>query len=656
MPFHLADGKVVSPDEGLPTPSVGPIPPVFTPYPVTGNPGVSAYTRVQAAFTMPAANSTVDVSVMDSSWMGVDQPLFIETAGSFLVSGINGKTSITIENTGASENASSGTSISAGVKVSPSGRDGTGGGGGGGDTGVFVVTLNPNTPMVVPAGQATIVFQGTLLNSDTYTIVLEETEAFAPKLLDFSNCTIQEATILIEISGMSDTQNSVSIVGDTNPGIFYNLVYWDGNGADEIQTVPVISGAPDLGGIPSPPAYGVAISYTSGAMNYGDSISNASAVQFTGSFQGGETYTITFNPSFDRFYELPMVLDFSNCTGSDSATVTVGCPGTSVVDITPGGGSGFIPYYLLYWDGNSGHPPVLIPVGSSSVDAANVTYTPSDAGDWTSPPPTRVGPALDLLATAVNAGSLTSNKYDVAANRGSASGSGKLFICRDAPVMYFDDPNTSAWITIPLESSYAAIDPSSYVTAPTGGITLAPYGEALRALVTSFTSVSLALVQPSAGLLSPTACWCVTLVATYSPMPFQDYPDFGVCVTDGIADNSNVYAISSSTNGSTIYFHQQNLLVNSVTRNQNNGEVSGTPPWFMWGNGRVHFRILNDGTSTHFQISSDRVQWQNWNTPTPYSNTAYYGFYFASRRWGHFIRGGNDLRELPDLPHSVQHQ
>lgn len=130
MPFHLANGQVASgTTEGLPTPSVGPTPPVFVPEPVEGEPGVNAYTRVTSPFTMPSSTGTVDVSVVDSSWLGLDQPVFIETAGTFTVSGVNSKTSITILNSGASANATPGTQIAANVKLSPSGYTGSAGDG-----------------------------------------------------------------------------------------------------------------------------------------------------------------------------------------------------------------------------------------------------------------------------------------------------------------------------------------------------------------------------------------------------------------------------------------------------------------------------------------------------------------------------------------------
>lgn len=98
-----------------------------------GAPGVNAFTATTAQFLMPAEGATASVSVLNTSQMGVGQPVFVETAGTMLVNSItNSVTAVLLnpENTASSayaSNAAPGTPIPSGTKVVPGGIQGPSG-------------------------------------------------------------------------------------------------------------------------------------------------------------------------------------------------------------------------------------------------------------------------------------------------------------------------------------------------------------------------------------------------------------------------------------------------------------------------------------------------------------------------------------------------
>jgi hypothetical protein len=144
MPIHLANGQVVPNTTGLPAePSLGPQPPVFVPEPVQGTPGANAYTTTTSTFTVPVGDDATPatLTVKDTSWIAIGQPLFIQTAGTFTAQSIINGNTFTIVNSGLSGNANPGTVIGQGAKVSPGGA----GGGGGGDSGLPAAPGIPGT-------------------------------------------------------------------------------------------------------------------------------------------------------------------------------------------------------------------------------------------------------------------------------------------------------------------------------------------------------------------------------------------------------------------------------------------------------------------------------------------------------------------------------
>lgn len=89
-----------------------------------GTDGINAFTETTANFVVPAIGADVTIFVEDTSWMGVDQPIFIEGPGMFQVATIVNATQITATFLGQSGNVSPAATIVAGSKVSPGGMSG----------------------------------------------------------------------------------------------------------------------------------------------------------------------------------------------------------------------------------------------------------------------------------------------------------------------------------------------------------------------------------------------------------------------------------------------------------------------------------------------------------------------------------------------------
>jgi hypothetical protein len=86
-----------------------------------GAPGVNAYTLNTAAFVVPAKAANVTVTVADTSWMAVGQPIFIEGAGVFEVVAIPSATTVQLEYLDYDTNVEVGTNIAIGSVVTPGG-------------------------------------------------------------------------------------------------------------------------------------------------------------------------------------------------------------------------------------------------------------------------------------------------------------------------------------------------------------------------------------------------------------------------------------------------------------------------------------------------------------------------------------------------------
>lgn len=125
--------------------------------PGTPGVGINAYTTVLTGFTVPAISSTVPVVVGSTLWMAIGQPVFIATAGVYLVSGITDANDVVITNLGYAGNAVAGTIIAPANKITPTGLIGPDGAAGGGVTSVAL-----SAPSVLTVSGSPITTSGTL--------------------------------------------------------------------------------------------------------------------------------------------------------------------------------------------------------------------------------------------------------------------------------------------------------------------------------------------------------------------------------------------------------------------------------------------------------------------------------------------------------------
>lgn len=98
-----------------------------------GTDGVNAFTTTTASYIQPAVSSMVNISVLDSSWAAVGEPIFIAVGGSYLVTAIIDGTTITVQNLGYAGNAAPTTVIVSTSVVTPSGIKGDNGSSSAGD-------------------------------------------------------------------------------------------------------------------------------------------------------------------------------------------------------------------------------------------------------------------------------------------------------------------------------------------------------------------------------------------------------------------------------------------------------------------------------------------------------------------------------------------
>jgi len=89
-----------------------------------GADGVDSFTTLTSGFTMPAVDANVVIQVVDSTWMGAGQKIFIEGAGYFDFVSSTSSTNATVTNLGYTGNASPTDVIAALGKVSPGGVKG----------------------------------------------------------------------------------------------------------------------------------------------------------------------------------------------------------------------------------------------------------------------------------------------------------------------------------------------------------------------------------------------------------------------------------------------------------------------------------------------------------------------------------------------------
>lgn len=98
--------------------------------------GINAFTALTVGFTVPGIGSNVTIQVGSTLWMGVGEPLFIASAGFYLVVSITDNTHVIVQNLGYDGNAVAGLNIATAQIVTPAGLKGDDGATGSGVTSV----------------------------------------------------------------------------------------------------------------------------------------------------------------------------------------------------------------------------------------------------------------------------------------------------------------------------------------------------------------------------------------------------------------------------------------------------------------------------------------------------------------------------------------
>lgn len=124
---------------------------------ITGANGSNAFTTVTTAFTMPASAANVTVVVGSTLWMAVGQPVFIASAGFFLVAAVNDAQDVVLTNLGYSANAAPGTVIASAQHIVASGLIGAAGASGSG-----VTSVGLSVPSVMTVSGSPVTTNGTL--------------------------------------------------------------------------------------------------------------------------------------------------------------------------------------------------------------------------------------------------------------------------------------------------------------------------------------------------------------------------------------------------------------------------------------------------------------------------------------------------------------
>jgi hypothetical protein len=121
----------------------------------------------------------------------------------------------------------------------------------------------------------------------------------------------------------------------------------------------------------------------------------------------------------------------------------------------------------------------------------------------------------------------------------------------------------------------------------------------------------------------------VTFTAAMGVTPITSNTEMGVCVADGLTGSNTAYGISYWTNSTnnTFGMYQVNFSVGAARITANN-ILAGQNVSLL------RFRLLNDGTNLHFQVSyQDGFHWQDqYCIASPI--VSYYGFYMGETSSG----------------------
>ena len=225
----------------------------------------------------------------------------------------------------------------------------------------------------------------------------------------------------------------------------------------------------------------------------------------------------------------------------------------------------------------------------------------------------------------------------LASARPAATGSGKTYWCTDIPVAYVDDPTAVAWKQFATEYMPAGVTAGSYTTV--GSINLVQYADAVRA--TTYSNSTNSAVALASQSLGQTASWAVTLVATHNFLQYVSAgPCVGICVATGVASGSSVAralypyinqgGVGVEASGFTLGSNRTTLYSPATSFSANTTEFGP----YLGGTGRIHLRLLNDGSVLHYQFSTDGFHWMDFFSESTATSYSYYGFTLGTTNSG----------------------
>ena len=203
----------------------------------------------------------------------------------------------------------------------------------------------------------------------------------------------------------------------------------------------------------------------------------------------------------------------------------------------------------------------------------------------------------------------------------SATGSGKTYWCNNSPVSFIDDPTSVAWV--PFATQYFGGTPGIGSMTAYGDVAINSLGGTVFALNKTSGGVTSGSAL-AAGSLSSGSAWSVTTHLSCTNSIAVSYLDCGVTVSAGAtAGSSSAWSILRSQDSGYAYM----MIVNHTL----GGNRLASPVFYNYADSQfletnyMHFRILNDGTITHFQQSTDGILWIDFYGASAISSLDHYG-------------------------------
>jgi hypothetical protein len=221
-----------------------------------------------------------------------------------------------------------------------------------------------------------------------------------------------------------------------------------------------------------------------------------------------------------------------------------------------------------------------------------------------------------------NASAGTTLLMGLASARPTAVGSSKGYLCTDVPVIYFDDPATTAWQQFGW-AGYQPAPPLGSTGTVVGSLGVTQKGDSLLLTQNGGNSFCAILWALPGGFTSSTS-WVIPCgFYTLGQEPQENETECGVCVTTGVTSGVSVAYLMARFLASNEGWNVDEVTlggtrVGLITVIVETGIAIGAPCIFT--------RILNDGTSIFYQISGDGEFWRTYATTATPANLTYYGF------------------------------